>query len=72
MTKEEKKLAKKKKEEKEEYEYNYGYDKANKEFTKTLTFTDIDSCTAVFKIKNFSKGIIKKNGYQEFSFRFKR
>lgn len=59
MTKEEKKLAKKKKKEKEEYEYNYGYDKANKEYTKTLTFTDIDSCTAVFKIKNFSKGGFK-------------
>lgn len=60
LTKEEKKLAKKKKKEKDSYDYNYGYDKANKEYTKTLTFTDIDSCTAVFKINNFSKG-----GYKE-------
>lgn len=56
LTKEEIKLAKKKKKEKLKYEYNYGYDKTKKEFSKTLTFTDIDSCTAIFKIKNFSKG----------------
>lgn len=56
LTKEEKKLAKKKKKEEDEYKYNYGYDKAKKEYSKTLTFTDIDSCTAIFKIRNFSKG----------------
>lgn len=56
LTKEEIKLAKKKKKEKIKYEYNYGYDKTKKEFSKTLTFTEIDSCTAIFKIKNFSKG----------------
>jgi hypothetical protein len=56
LTKKERKLAKLKKKEKLDYDYNYGYDKSNKEYTKTLTFTDIDSCTAIFKIKNFSKG----------------
>jgi C-terminal processing protease CtpA/Prc len=56
LTKEEIKLAKKKKKEKLKYEYNYGYDKTKKEYSKTLTFTEIDSCTAIFKIKNFSKG----------------
>lgn len=56
LTKEEKKLAKKKKKEEDEYNYNYGYDKSKKEFTKTLRFTDIDSCTAIFKIRNFSRG----------------
>jgi C-terminal processing protease CtpA/Prc len=56
LTKKERKLAKLKKKKKQEYDYNYGYEKSNKEYTKTLTFTDIDSCTAVFKIKNFSKG----------------
>lgn len=60
LSKEEKKLAKKKKKEKDSYDYNYGYDKTSKEYTKTLKFTDIDSCTAIFKIKNFSKG-----GYKE-------
>lgn len=64
ITKEEKKLAKKKKKEIDSYNYNYGYDKANKEFTKSLKFTDIDSCTAVFKIKNFSKGGYK-TAYKE-------
>lgn len=56
LTKEEKKLAKKKKKEEDEYNYNYGYDKSKKEYTKTLRFTDIDSCTAIFKIRNFSRG----------------
>ncbi len=56
LTKEEKKLAKKKKREEDEYNYNYGYDKSRKEYTKTLRFTDIDSCTAIFKIRNFSRG----------------
>ena len=64
LTKEEKKLAKKKKKEEDEYNYNYGYDKTKKEFTKTLIFTDIDSSTAVLKIKNFSKGGYK-TAYKE-------
>ena len=64
LTKEEKKLAKKKKREQDEYNYNYGYDKTKKEYTKTLTFTDIDSCTAIFKIRNFSKGGFK-TAYKE-------
>ena len=56
LTKEEKKLAKKKKKKEDEYNFNYGYDKSKKEYTKTLRFTDIDSCTAIFKIRNFSRG----------------
>ena len=64
LTKEEKKIAKQKEKEKNEYNYNYGYDKVSKEYTKTLTFTDIDSCTAVFKIKNFAKGGYK-TAYKE-------
>jgi C-terminal processing protease CtpA/Prc len=56
LTKEEKKIAKKKEKKENEYKYNYGYDSAKKEYSKTLAFTDIDSCTAIFKIKNFSKG----------------
>jgi len=64
LTKEEKKLAKQKKREEDEYNYNYGYDKTTKEYTKTLKFTDIDSCTAILKIKNFSKGGYK-TAYKE-------
>lgn len=56
LTKEEEKLAKKKKKEEIAFKYNYGYDLVKKEYAKALTFTDLDSTTAVFKIRNFSKG----------------
>jgi hypothetical protein len=59
LTKLEKKAAKKKRKAENKYKYNYGYDATTKDYSKVLTFTDIDSCSAVFKIKNFSKGSYK-------------
>lgn len=56
LTKLEKKAAKKKRKAENKYKYDYGFDTTTKEYSKILTFTDIDSCSAVFKIKNFSKG----------------
>lgn len=64
LTKLERKAAKKKRIAESMYKYNYGYDYTSKEFSKILTFTDTDSSTAVFKIKNFSKGGYKK-AYKE-------
>lgn len=34
----------------------YGYEPGSKTYAKSLTFTATDSATAIFKIKNFSKG----------------
>lgn len=56
ITTTEKKAAKKKRKLKRDFKYNYGYDYLTKEYSKVLTFTDVDSTTAIFKIKNFSKG----------------
>lgn len=56
LTKAEQKLAKEEKKKENEYKYNYGYDAVKKQYTKTLIFTDLDSTTAIFKIRNFSKG----------------
>lgn len=64
QSKAEKKIAKAKKKKEAAYKYDYGYDPIKKEYSKTLTFTDLDSTTAVFKIKNFSKGGFK-TAYQE-------
>lgn len=65
LSKEMKKKAKKEKIEKEKAErkkkWHYGYNYTTKEFSKELTFTDIDSCTAVLKIRDFSRGNYKKS-----------
>lgn len=58
-TKAELKLAKAQKKEDAKYKRNYGYDSGSKTYAKTLTFTAIDSTTALFKIKNFSEGKYK-------------
>lgn len=56
LSKSEQKLAKAKKKKEDAHKYDYGYDAVKKQYTKELTFTDKDSTTAVFKIRNFSKG----------------
>ncbi len=65
LSKEMKKKASIAKKEKEKAErkkkWHYGYNYTTKEFSKELTFTDIDSCTAVLKIRDFSRGNFKKS-----------
>lgn len=34
----------------------FGYDEDTKEFSRALTFTEVDSCTAIIKIKGFMNG----------------
>lgn len=53
------KLAKAKKKQDAKHKRNYGYDAQSKTYAKNLTFTAIDSTTALFKIKNFTKGEYK-------------
>ena len=59
LTPAELKLAKAKKKEDAKYKRNYGYNALSKTYAKKLTFTAIDSTTALFKINNFSQGKYK-------------
>lgn len=64
MSKEDKKLARQNKKKKRRYDFIYGYDPLKKQYSKSLYFTSLDSSTAVFKIKDFSRGGYRK-AYKE-------